>query len=175
MLGVLATCLFYGDAMITPAISVLSAVEGLETVNAGFTPFVIPASIMILVGLFLVQSRGTAKVGTLFGPVILVYLAVLALLGVTNILKHPDILGALNPYWALRFFVYNPKLAFLALGSVFLAVTGAETLYADMGHFGRKAIGFSWLTRLSVPGLQLSRARRAAAREPRPPRPILST
>ena len=146
MLGVLATCLFYGDAMITPAISVLSAVEGLETVNAGFTPFVIPASIVILVGLFLVQARGTAKVGTLFGPVILVYLAVLALLGVSNILNHPDIVGALNPYWALRFFLYNPRLAFLALGSVFLAVTGAETLYADMGHFGRKAIGFSWLT-----------------------------
>jgi KUP system potassium uptake protein len=146
MLGVLATCLFYGDAMITPAISVLSAVEGLETVNAGFTPFVIPASIVILIGLFLVQARGTAKVGTLFGPVILVYLAVLAVLGVSNILNHPDIVGALSPYWALRFFLYNPKLAFLALGSVFLAVTGAETLYADMGHFGRKAIGFSWLT-----------------------------
>jgi KUP system potassium uptake protein len=146
MLGVLATCLFYGDAMITPAISVLSAVEGLETVNPGFTPFVIPASIAILVGLFLVQSRGTAKVGTLFGPVILIYLAVLALLGVSNILSHPEIVGALNPYWAVRFFVYDPKLAFLALGSVFLAVTGAETLYADMGHFGRRAIGFSWLT-----------------------------
>jgi KUP system potassium uptake protein len=146
MLGVLATCLFYGDAMITPAISVLSAVEGLETVNPGFTPFVIPASIVILVGLFLVQSRGTAKVGTLFGPVILIYLAVLALLGLSNIVSHPEIAGALNPYWALRFFLYDPKLAFLALGSVFLAVTGAETLYADMGHFGRKAIGFSWLT-----------------------------
>jgi len=146
MLGVLATCLFYGDAMITPAISVLSAVEGLETVNVGFMPFVIPASIIILAGLFLVQSRGTAKVGTLFGPVILVYLAALALLGVSNISKHVDVIGALNPYWAARFFLYNPKLAFLALGSVFLAVTGAETLYADMGHFGRKAIGFSWLT-----------------------------
>jgi KUP system potassium uptake protein len=146
MLGVLATCLFYGDAMITPAISVLSALEGLETVNAGFTPFVIPASIMILVGLFLVQARGTARVGTLFGPVILIYLAVLAVLGVSNILNHADIVGALNPYWAVRFFLYNPKLAFLALGSVFLAVTGAETLYADMGHFGRKAIGFSWMT-----------------------------
>ena len=97
MLGVLATCLFYGDAMITPAISVLSAVEGLETVNAGFAPFVIPASIAILIGLFIVQARGTAKVGTLFGPVILLYLAVLALLGVSNIIKHPDLVGALNP------------------------------------------------------------------------------
>jgi KUP system potassium uptake protein len=146
MLGVLATCLFYGDAMITPAISVLSAVEGLETVSPGFTPFVIPASILILVGLFFIQSRGTAKVGSLFGPVILIYLAVLATLGITNILRHPEIIGALSPTWATRFFLHNPKLAFLALGSVFLAVTGAETLYADMGHFGRKAIGFSWLT-----------------------------
>jgi KUP system potassium uptake protein len=145
LLGVLATCLFYGDAMITPAISVLSAVEGLETVNAGFKPFVIPTAIAILIGLFLVQARGTAKVGGLFGPVILVYLSVLAVLGVSNILAHPEIIGALNPLWAAKFFMINPKLAFLALGSVFLAVTGAETLYADMGHFGRKAIGFSWL------------------------------
>jgi KUP system potassium uptake protein len=145
MMGVLATCLFYGDAMITPAISVLSAVEGLTVVQSGLQPAVIPISIGILIGLFLVQSRGTAKVGVLFGPVILVYMAVLASLGVSNIARHPDVLQALSPSWALQFFGINPKLAFLALGSVFLAVTGAETLYADMGHFGRKAIGFSWL------------------------------
>jgi len=145
VLGVLATCLFYGDAMITPAISVLSAVEGLTIVEARLQPMVIPIAIAILVGLFLVQARGTAKVGRLFGPVVLVYFAVLAVLGVSNILAHPEIVGILNPYWAVRFFLINPKLAFLALGSVFLAVTGAETLYADMGHFGRKAIGFSWL------------------------------
>ncbi|MFL6829702.1 MAG: potassium transporter Kup [Sphingomicrobium sp.] len=145
MLGVLATCLFYGDAMITPAISVLSAVEGLTVVEAGLQPLVIPISIGILIALFLVQSRGTAKVGTFFGPVILVYMAVLATLGVLNILARPEIVTALSPSWAVRFFLANPKLAFLALGSVFLAVTGAETLYADMGHFGRKAIGFSWL------------------------------
>ena len=145
VLGVLATCLFYGDAMITPAISVLSAVEGLTIVEAHLQPLVIPISILILVGLFLVQSRGTARVGTLFGPVILLYLAVLAFLGITNILARPEIIGALSPLWAVKFFLANPKLAFLALGSVFLAVTGAETLYADMGHFGRKAIGFSWL------------------------------
>jgi KUP system potassium uptake protein len=145
MMGVLATCLFYGDAMITPAISVLSAVEGLEVVQSGLQPLVIPISIVILIGLFLVQSRGTAKVGGLFGPVILVYMAALAALGVANILKAPDILAAVSPTWAVKFFAINPKLAFLALGSVFLAVTGAETLYADMGHFGRKAIGFSWL------------------------------
>lgn len=145
-LGVLATCLFYGDAMITPAISVLSAVEGLEIVQAGFQPLVIPVSIAILFGLFLVQSRGTAKVGNMFGPVMLVYFAVLAALGLINIARHPEIVGILNPIWAIKFFAYNPKLAFLALGSVFLAVTGAEALYADMGHFGRKAINLSWLT-----------------------------
>ena len=145
ILGVLATCLFYGDAMITPAISVLSAVEGLTVVEARLQPLVIPISIGILFGLFVVQSRGTAKIGGLFGPVILVYMAVLATLGISNIIAHPEIATALSPSWAVRFFLVNPKLAFLALGSVFLAVTGAETLYADMGHFGRKAIGFSWL------------------------------
>ncbi|MEA3067237.1 MAG: system potassium uptake protein, partial [Sphingomonadales bacterium] len=155
MMGVLATCLFYGDAMITPAISVLSAVEGLTLVEAGLQPLVIPIAIGILVGLFLVQSRGTAKVGGLFGPVILLYMAVLALLGVSNILSRPEVLAAFDPQWAIRFFVVNPRLAFLALGSVFLAVTGAETLYADMGHFGRKAIGFSWLS-LVYPCLMLN-------------------
>ncbi len=155
LLGVLATCLFYGDAMITPAISVLSAVEGLTIVEAPLQPLVIPVSIAILIGLFLMQSRGTAKVGKLFGPVILVYLAVLAVLGVSNILAQPSVLTALSPTWAAHFFVVNPKLAFLALGSVFLAVTGAETLYADMGHFGRKAIGWSWLT-LVYPCLTLN-------------------
>ena len=146
LLGVLATCLFYGDAMITPAISVLSAVEGLTIVQAQLQPVVIPISVAILVGLFLVQARGTAKVGNLFAPVMVIYFAVLAVLGIMNILTHPEIVGILNPAWAIRFFVYNPKLAFLALGSVFLAVTGAEALYADMGHFGRKAINLSWLT-----------------------------
>ena len=145
LLGVLATCLFYGDAMITPAISVLSAVEGLTIVQAQLQPVVIPISVAILVGLFLVQARGTAKVGNLFAPVMVIYFAVLAVLGIMNILTHPEIVGILNPAWAIRFFVYNPKLAFLALGSVFLAVTGAEALYADMGHFGRKAINLSWL------------------------------
>jgi KUP system potassium uptake protein len=161
MMGVLATCLFYGDAMITPAISVLSAVEGLTVVEAGLQPLVIPISIGILAGLFLVQSRGTAKVGAFFGPVILVYMATLALLGVSNILRHPEVLQALSPSWAIRFFVVNPKLAFLALGSVFLAVTGAETLYADMGHFGRRAIGWSWLT-LVYPCLMLNYAGQGA-------------
>jgi KUP system potassium uptake protein len=155
LLGVLATCLFYGDAMITPAISVLSAVEGLTIVQAGLQPLVVPIAIGILVALFLIQTRGTAKVGNLFGPVMLVYFAVLAALGVPHILQHPEILGIINPTWAVKFFTYNPRLAFLALGSVFLCVTGAEALYADMGHFGRKAINFSWLV-LVYPCLALN-------------------
>ena len=145
MMGVLATCLFYGDAMITPAISVLSAVEGLEIVQSSLHPLVVPISIGILIALFLVQARGTAKVGNIFGPVMLLYFAALAALGIPNIARHAEIVGIINPAWGVKFFVYDPKLAFLALGSVFLCVTGAEALYADMGHFGRKAINFSWL------------------------------
>jgi KUP system potassium uptake protein len=144
-LGVLATCLFYGDAMITPAISVLSAVEGLTIVHAGLQPVVVPIAIAILVVLFLVQARGTARMGNLFGPVMLLYFAALAALGLMNIFRHPEIIGIVNPEWAVRFWLNDPKLAFLALGSVFLCVTGAEALYADMGHFGRRAINFSWL------------------------------
>ncbi|MGK2909998.1 MAG: potassium transporter Kup [Sphingobium sp.] len=145
MLGVLATALFYGDAIITPAISVLSAVEGLATVQAGFAPLVIPIAITILIGLFFIQSHGTARVGTFFGPIMVVYFLVLAILGISSLLTHPGIIGIVNPYWAVNFFLIDPKLAFLALGSVVLAVTGAEALYADMGHFGRKAISISWL------------------------------
>jgi len=154
-LGVLATALFYGDAIITPAISVLSAVEGLTVAEARLAPLILPISIGILVGLFLIQARGTAKVGLLFGPIILIYFAVLAVLGVSNIMANPGIVAALNPYWAVNFFTIDPAKAFLALGSVVLAVTGAETLYADMGHFGRKAIGLSWLT-LVYPCLMLN-------------------
>ena len=144
-LGVLATALFYGDAIITPAVSVLSAVEGLTVVQAGLTPLVLPIAIVILIALFIIQSIGTARVGALFGPIMVVYFLVLAILGITNILRHPEIVAIVNPWWALRFFLIDPKLAFLALGSVVLAVTGAEALYADMGHFGRKAISIAWL------------------------------
>jgi KUP system potassium uptake protein len=154
-LGVLATALFYGDAIITPAISVLSAVEGLTVAEPRLAPLILPIAIGILVGLFLIQARGTAKVGLLFGPIILVYFATLAWLGVSNIVAHPGIFEALNPAWAVNFFAIDPAKAFLALGSVVLAVTGAETLYADMGHFGRKAIGLSWLT-LVYPCLMLN-------------------
>ncbi len=145
MLGVLATALFYGDAIITPAISVLSAVEGLTVVEDSLGQFVLPIAIVILVGLFLIQRHGTEKVGAFFGPVMAIYFLVLAVLGVTNIVRHPEILEIVNPLWALRFFTLDPQLAFLALGSVVLAVTGAEALYADMGHFGRKAISIAWL------------------------------
>ena len=153
-LGVLATALFYGDAIITPAISVLSAVEGLSVAEARLAPLVLPLSIGILIGLFLIQARGTAKVGLLFGPIVLLYFVTLAVLGIVNIMAHPGIFAALNPIWAVNFFAIDPAKAFLALGSVVLAVTGAETLYADMGHFGRKAIGISWLT-LVYPCLML--------------------
>lgn len=145
MLGLIATALFYGDAIITPAISVLSAVEGLNVVNPAFGKLVIPLAIGILVGLFTIQSRGTAVVGRLFGPIMLIYFAVLAILGVIGIAQAPEVLWALSPTYAVRFFLIDPLLAFLALGSVVLAVTGAEALYADMGHFGRKAIMVSWL------------------------------
>jgi len=155
MLGVAATALFYGDAIITPAISVLSAVEGLSTVSDTFTAMVMPISIVILIGLFAIQSYGTAKVGALFGPIMVFYFAVLAVLGVRSVATHPAILGSLNPMWAARFFLVDPKLAFLALGSVVLAVTGAEALYADMGHFGRRAISISWLY-IAMPCLVLN-------------------
>lgn len=155
MLGVLATALFYGDAMITPAISVLSAVEGLTIVEARLEPLVLPLASVILIALFVVQKRGTAKVGAVFGPIVLVYFLVLAGLGLMQIVRHPEILGILSPHHAVAFFAYDFKLAFLAMGSVFLAVTGAETLYADMGHFGRKAVGIGWLT-LAYPCLMLN-------------------
>ncbi len=145
MLGVLATALFFGDCIITPAVSVLSAVEGLIVVNQSFTPLVLPASIAILIGLFLIQARGSDKVGALFAPVMLVYFFVISVMGVSQLVQHPEILGAINPWWAVRFFLHDPLLGFLALGSVVLSVTGAEALYADMGHFGRRPIQISWL------------------------------
>jgi len=155
LLGVFATALFYGDSMITPAISVLSAVEGLKTVEAGFAPLVLPVSVGILIALFMIQSRGTAKVGLLFGPIMLVYFTVLAVLGVWHLISNPHVLIALNPWYAVRFFIEEGRFAFLAMGSVVLAVTGAEALYADMGHFGRKPIGISWLV-FVLPSLMLN-------------------
>ncbi len=155
LLGVFATALFYGDSMITPAMSVLSASEGLEVVSPAFAPWVIPISVGILVGLFTIQSRGTALVGAFFGPVMMIYFAVIAILGSIQIAGHPEIIWALNPVYAVQFFVADGPKAFLALGSVVLAITGAEALYADMGHFGRKPIRISWLY-FVMPGLMLN-------------------
>jgi len=146
MLGVFATALFYGDSMITPAITVLSAVEGLTTVNAGLQQWVIPIAVGILIGLFAIQARGTTKVGLMFGPVMLVYFVSIAVLGIPHIMDQPSVLIAMvNPVHIFGFFWADPVRAFIAMGSVVLAVTGAEALYADMGHFGRKPIRVSWV------------------------------
>ena len=156
LLGVFATALFYGDSMITPAMSVLSASEGLEVVSPAFAPYVVPISIVILIGLFFLQASGTARVGSLFGPVMIVYFATLAVLGAMHIAQMPGIvLAALNPLYAIDFFRLDGVRAFLALGSVVLAVTGAEALYADMGHFGRNPIRYSWLF-FVLPALMLN-------------------
>ncbi len=155
LLGVFATALFYGDSMITPAVSVLSAVEGLAVYNPALRPLIIPAAVCILLGLFWIQSAGTNRVATLFGPIMLSYFAVIATLGVLSIWQTPGILVAFNPYWAFMFFVTSPLPAFLALGAVVLAVTGAEALYADMGHFGRNPIRISWLF-FVLPALMLN-------------------
>jgi KUP system potassium uptake protein len=144
LLGVFATALFYGDSMITPAISVLSAVEGLTVVNPALAPLVLPIAVGLLVFLFMLQSRGTAKIGVLFAPIMMLYFSVLAVLGTIYIVQAPEILAALNPYYAVRFFINDGFSAFLALGSVVLAVTGAEALYSDMGHFGRRPMRFAW-------------------------------
>nr|WP_252257488.1 potassium transporter Kup [Erythrobacter aurantius] len=144
LLGVFATALFYGDSMITPAISVLSAVEGLTVVDHTLDRFVIPIALGLLALLFMLQARGTAKVGALFAPVMIVYFSVIALLGGWQIIQNPDILNALNPYYAVMFFVSDGVVAFLALGAVVLAVTGSEALYSDMGHFGRGPMRLSW-------------------------------
>ncbi|BEU99717.1 potassium transporter Kup [Novosphingobium olei] len=145
MMGLVATALFYGDAIITPAVSVLSAVEGLQVAAPGAAHFVLPIAIAIIVGLFAIQSRGTAAVGRMFGPVMVIYFIVIGVMGAIQIAQAPQVLAALNPWYALNFFLLDPGLAFLALGSVVLAVTGAEALYADMGHFGRRAISLAWL------------------------------
>jgi len=156
LLGVFACALFYGDAMITPAMSVLSAVEGLTTVESSFAPFVAPIAVGILVCLFAIQSVGTAKVGALFGPIMIVYFTTISALGIVHIVGAPSIiLETLNPLNAFNFFWNDGLSAFLALGSVVLAVTGAEALYADMGHFGRKPIGVSWLF-FAMPALMLN-------------------
>ena len=140
LIGIFGTSLFYGDGVITPAISVLSAVEGLEVISPAFKSYVIPATLIILFGLFAVQKRGTAGIGKFFGPITLVWFGVLALLGVSQIVTYPAILQAVSPHYALTFMWTNPGTTFIILGAVVLCVTGAEALYADLGHFGKKPI-----------------------------------
>ncbi len=144
MLGILGACMFYADGMITPAVSVLGAVEGLEVAAASLHSYILPVSLVLILSLFWVQSKGTAVVGAFFGPVMLLWFTVLAILGGINIVDEPAILKALNPFYGYQFFMENGWLGFVALGSVVLAFTGAEALYADMGHFGRKPISLAW-------------------------------
>jgi KUP system potassium uptake protein len=153
--GLVGAALFYGDGIITPAISVLSAVEGLKVATPLFEPYVIPISLILLTGLFLIQRQGTAAVGGLFGPVMLVWFAVLVILGIWGIARQPRILLALNPLYGAEVLTSDPGRGFIMLGAVFLAVTGAETLYADMGHFGRRALRRAWLG-LVFPALVLN-------------------
>ncbi len=156
LLGVFATALFYGDSIITPAMSVMSATEGLQYVSPSFDGLSVPIAIIILGGLFAIQARGTARVGALFGPIMIVYFAMLAGLGLMHIGSMPSVIWeTINPLNAVRFFHVDGLRAFIAMGSVVLAVTGAEALYADMGHFGRKPISFSWLA-VVLPCLMLN-------------------
>jgi KUP system potassium uptake protein len=154
-LGIFGTALLYGDGMITPAISVLGAVEGLEVVTPLFRPYVVPFTVVILVGLFMIQKYGTHRVGGLFGPVMVLWFAVLAALGVSWIVREPAVLAAFDPRYAIDFFVVNGFTGFAVLGAVFLVVTGGEALYADMGHFGRHPIRLAWFV-LVLPALVLN-------------------
>ncbi|WP_405177731.1 KUP/HAK/KT family potassium transporter [Nocardia sp. NBC_01377] len=153
--GIFGAALFFGDSMITPAISVLSAVEGLKIVSTGFEDWIIPITVVIIIGLFSVQRHGTAAVGRLFGPVMIAWFATIGALGISGIARHPEILKALSPTYALGFLFGHFGIAFFALAAIVLAVTGAEALYADMGHFGRKAITRGWLG-LVLPACALS-------------------
>jgi len=155
LFAVIGLALFYGDAMITPAMTVMSAVEGLGAVAPWLEPYVVPLSLLILVGLFVLQSRGTADVGRLFGPVMMVWFLVLGVLGIWQIAKHPHVLVALNPMYGITLIADRGIAIFWAFGAIVLAVTGAEALYADMGHFGRKPIRLAWLF-VVLPGLMLN-------------------
>jgi len=155
ILGLFGAALFYGDGVVTPAISVLSAVEGLEIAAPGLKTFVIPVTLVVLLLLFLFQKKGTGGIGALFGPVMMLWFATLAVLGVINIAAAPGVIAALNPLHGLNFLISHPLLGFFSLGAVVLALTGAEALYADMGHFGRKPIQFAWFA-MVLPALVLN-------------------
>ncbi|NBV16599.1 potassium transporter Kup [Janthinobacterium sp.] len=155
VIGVFGATLFYGDSVITPAISVLSAIEGLEVATPAFSPYVVWLTIAVLVGLYSVQSHGTAGIGRFFAPIMLIWFVALACMGVVNIIKSPAILAAVNPLHAVAFLLENGRIAFLSLGAVVLALTGAEALYADMGHFGKKPIRMAWFL-IAFPALALN-------------------
>ena len=155
MLGMLGAAMFLGDSVITPAISVLSAVEGLKLATPAFEHYVIPITVLILLALFAVQSRGTARVAAFFGPVMLIWFLAIAIAGALHIHEHPGVLAAINPYYAIEFIANHGKIGLVTLGLVFLAVTGGEALYADLGHFGRKPIQTAWLC-LVLPALLIN-------------------
>ena len=155
IIGIFGTSLFYGDGVITPAISVLSAVEGLEIISPAFKDYVVPVTLVILFALFVVQKRGTTGIGKFFGPITLVWFAVLGLLGLAQIITNPIILKALSPHYAVLFMWFNPGTTFIILGAVVLCVTGAEALYADLGHFGKKPIRLAWFS-VVMPSLTLN-------------------
>ncbi|SQC91989.1 potassium transport protein Kup [Cedecea neteri] len=142
--GLVGASFFYGDGVITPAISVLSAIEGLELIAPSLADFIVPLALVVLTILFAIQKYGTGKVGKLFAPVMCLWFVMLAVLGISGIMRHPGIVQALNPWWAIQFFQQYRSASFVALGMVVLSVTGAEALYADMGHFGKKPIRIAW-------------------------------
>jgi KUP system potassium uptake protein len=155
LLGIVSGALFYGDAVITPALSVLSAIEGIKLVTVAFEPYVVPLTVIILLVLFAVQSRGTARVAAFFGPVMCVWFGIIAIAAISPIMQHPEVLFALNPLYAVSFMIHHGVIGFVTLGAVFLAVTGAEALYADLGHFGKRPIQTAWLV-IVLPSLALN-------------------
>jgi KUP system potassium uptake protein len=160
--ALIGLALFYGDGMLTPAVSVLSAVELLGVASHNFQPFVLPLTLIILVGLFVLQSRGTTHIGRLFGPIMVLWLTIIAVIGVISVVRTPAVLWALNPFYGINLFVHEPWIAFVALGLVVLSVTGCEALYADMGHFGRNPIRYAWFI-IVLPALVLNYFGQAAA------------
>src|SRR6202167_3219616 len=161
VMGLLGAALIYGDGVITPAISVLSALEGVNVVTASFKPYVMPAAVAILVGLFAAQRYGTEKIGRAFGPIMVIWFLVIALLGATAIAKHPGVIAALDPRYAVEYLAHAGRVGFMVLGGVFLCITGGEALYADMGHFGKGPIRLAWYA-IVLPALLLSYAGQTA-------------
>src|SRR5439155_3247564 len=155
LLGIISGALFYGDAVITPALSVLSAVEGLKIATPAFDPYVVPITVVILLALFLVQSRGTASIAAFFGPITLVWFITLASAGIWHVAQNPIVLTAINPLHGISFLITHRLVGFLTLGAVFLVVTGSEALYADLGHFGRRPIQAAWLF-VALPALTIN-------------------